>query len=133
MTDADKIHALIANYLRAYEAHDATGCAATYAEDALILSPWGPPARGRYAIAAAHLEWFEEGEQDKVMTIADLRISGALATCLVAYSADVPTDGGGLQKVHGASQNAFAQQPDGAWRITCTSLTELDAPLGDDK
>lgn len=122
--DADQIRALIARYLDAYEARDAAGCAALFTEDARILSPWGPPIRGKRAIAAAHLEWFEDGETNKVMDIADLRIGAALAICLVTYGADIPADDGPT-RVFGASLNALCRQPEGGWKISHTSLHEL--------
>ena len=122
--DRDQIHALIAQYLDAYEARDAAGCVALYTEDACILSPWGPPVRGQKAIAGAHLEWFEEGETNKVMQIADLRIDAALAICLVRYAADIPAEDGPT-RVFGASLNALCRQPGGGWKISHTSLSEL--------
>jgi len=129
--DSDQIHALIAQYLDAYEARDAAGCVAVYTEDARILSPWGPPIRGENAIIAAHLNWFEEGETNKVMQIADLRIDAALAICLVRYGADIPADDGPT-RVFGASLNALCRQPAGGWKISHTSLSELaDGDLWD--
>ncbi len=129
--DAGQIRALIARYLDAYEARDAAGCAAAYSDDACILSPWGPPVSGHKAIAAAHRDWFEEGETDKVMEITDLRIDAALAVCLVRYAADIPADQG-TTRVFGASLNVLCRQPEGGWKISHTSLTELAGEdLGD--
>ncbi len=119
--DRDQIHALIAQYLDAYEARDAAGCVALYTEDACILSPWGPPVRGQKAIAGAHLEWFEEGETNKVMQIADLRIDAALAICLVRYAADIPAEDGPT-RVFGASLNALCRQPGAAGRSAIPAL-----------
>lgn len=125
MTDSDQIRDLIAAYLASYEAHDAAGCAAVYADDAVVISPWGPPVRGRAGITSAHLDWFEEGEHNKIMTIKYLHIDGALASCLVVFSADVPSEDGGTAKFHGASLNTMKYQDETGWAITSTSLNEL--------
>jgi uncharacterized protein (TIGR02246 family) len=122
--DEAEIRALVARYLDAYETRDAAGCGDVYAENALLLSPWGPPVKGPQAISAAHLIWFEEGETNKVMTIADLEIDGDLAICLVRYSADIP-DEKGSARVFGASLNSLQRQSDGRWNFRFTSLTEL--------
>lgn len=124
MGDEAQIRALIAAYLSAYESRDAAGCTAVYTEDARILSPWGPPVSGQKAIEAAHLNWFEEGETNKTMTIEDLRIDGDLAVCLVRYSADIPA-ADGPARVFGASLNALCRKQDGNWKFSHTSLTEL--------
>ena len=125
MTDDEaQIRGLIAAYFSAYESRDAAGCTAVYTEDARILSPWGPPVNGQKAIAATHLDWFEEGETNKTMTIEDLRIDGDLAVCLVRNSADIPA-AEGPARVFGASLNALCRQQDGDWKFSHTSLTEL--------
>lgn len=123
--DGAQIHDLIARYLAAYEARDAAGCAAVYTEDARVLSPWGPPVKGRAAIATVHEDWFKEGDSNKAMTIRDLEIDGDLAICLVTYRADIPADDGPT-RVFGASLNALCRQPADGWKISHTSLNDLD-------
>lgn len=125
MDDSSLIRAEIDRYFAAYEAHDARGCASVYTPDAVALSPWGPPARGREAIAAPHSEWFEAGERNKTNAIDDLLVDGDLAVCLLRYSADVPAADGGTEKVFGISLNSLKRQPDGSWKIRHTSLNEL--------
>lgn len=115
---------VIDQYLAAYEAHDSAGCAALYGEDAIILSPFGPPAIGREAIRAAHRAWFDEDETGKTMTVLRASIEGDTGHCLVAYAADVPGDAG-PQRAHGASLNTLSRV-DGRWRLTHTSLNELE-------
>jgi ketosteroid isomerase-like protein len=124
---------LVARYLTAYEARNAAGCGDAYTENALLLSPWGPPVRGPQAISAAHLIWFEEDETNKFMTIADLEIDGNLAICLVKYSTEVSAEKGSA-RVFGASLNTLQRQPDGNWKFRFTSLTELaDGETGFEK
>lgn len=116
-------------YLSAYAETDAEGCAAIYASEALVITPWGPPTKGRDAIIDAHLDWFTENETNKTLTIADLRLEGNLATCLMAFSADVPTEKGGSEPSHGASLSILVRNHAGAWQIVRQMLLGLDAPL----
>ena len=133
MDDTTAIRDVIAGYLAAYQAHDGIGCSAFYTDDAILLSPWGPPLFGPDAIAAAHVEWLKEGETNKVMTIVDLVVDGETGICLVHYDADVPGDNGTAEKAFGTSLNTLQRQPDGNWKIRHASLNELaERPMGFD-
>lgn len=123
MDDQAAIRDVIARYLAAYESRDAAGCAAVYASDSIMLSPWSPPLHGPAEIAAAHTEWFGEGETNKVMTTHRLTVDGDIGVCLIHYNADVP---GHVGKVCGASLNTLARQFDGSWKISLCSLNELE-------
>ncbi|MFT7594670.1 MAG: hypothetical protein ACI8R4_001993 [Paracoccaceae bacterium] len=134
MDDATAIREVIATYLAAYQRRDAAGCGAVYTNDAIALSPWGPPIFGSAAIAAAHIDWLEEGETNKVMTIVDLVVDGDTGICLLHYEADVPGDTGETDKAFGASLNTLQRQPDSLWKIRHTSLNEFtDRPTGFDQ
>ena len=119
--------AVIDRYLLAYDRHDAAACAAVYAVDGQILSPFGPPVIGTAAIRAVHEEWFDEGETGKTMTIAEARAEGGTGFCLVAYAADVPDGAGGTTESRGLSLNTMTRRDGGDWVIRHTSITELDA------
>ena len=120
-----EITAAISGYFEAYARHDAAGCAACYAPDAWITSPWGPPVTGQEAIEAVHEAWFEEGERDKTYDILDLRVGDTLAVCLLRYDATVPTENGEVA-VAGVSLNGFSKSESGRWLWTHTSLNELE-------
>jgi uncharacterized protein (TIGR02246 family) len=124
--DAAAIRELVARYLAAYEVHDAAGCGALYTEDAMLLSPWGPPVTGRNGVAAAHGEWFKAGESNKVMAIHRLAVDGDIGLALSRYAADVPADDGGTRRVYGASLSTLCRQKDGVRKIQYSSLNELD-------
>ena len=116
--------AVIDRYLAAYSAHDAVGCAALYAENAEVRSPFGPVARGRAEIEAEHLRWFADGETNKTMQVTRAGIDGDLGYCLVVFAADVPRAGGAVERVRGSSLNVLERRTDGIWTITLTSLNE---------
>ena len=115
---------LIDRYLANYAAHDAAGCAALYAPDGKVFSPFGPPAMGRDQIAATHLDWFKAGEADKTMTVTHAAIAGDLGYCLVAFEAGVPGAGGTTERYRGTSLNVMERRSDGVWTIKLTSLNE---------
>ena len=120
--------AVIDRYLAAYAAHDAAGCAAVYAPDAEVHSPFGQAAIGTAVIAAIHRDWFEDGETNKTMRVIRAGIDGNLGYCLVHFEADVPGDGGGqgggMDRFRGSSLNVMQRGADGIWTITLTSLNE---------
>ena len=72
---------LVDAYLVAYRAQDADGCARTFTEDGALFSPYGPPARGRAAIAATHMEWFTEVEEGKRLEVLEFNRDGASGYC----------------------------------------------------
>lgn len=113
-------------YVETYLAGDAPGCAAFYAKDGKIYSPFGPPIEGRKAIEEAHCEWFLEGETNKVITVKDARAEGLVGYCAAHYAADVPQNDGTFAKEAGTSVNTFERQADGHWKIRHTSLNTLD-------
>ena len=116
--------ALIDRYLASYTAHDARGCAAVYAEDAAVHSPYSQPAIGRPAIEATHRDWFEDGETNKSMRVTHAGIGGDMGFCFVEYAADLPVDGGAVERARGTSLNVMERRGDGDWTITLASLNE---------
>ena len=120
--------ALIDRYLAAYEAHDAVGCAALYATDGEVYSPFGAPAHGPAEIEAEHRRWFEDGETNKTMAVTRAGIDGNLGYCLVWFEADVPGQDGGTERFRGTSLNVMERRSDGVWTIKLTSLNEVQEP-----
>jgi uncharacterized protein (TIGR02246 family) len=115
--------AMMAGYVTAYSACDSAGCAAIYAEDAVIYSAFGPPVRGRAAIAAAHEDWFTSGEENKRIEIIDCAAAGNLAFCLIAYSADVPQNDGSVHYDSGTNLCTLVPEA-GGWRIRYSSMND---------
>ena len=96
---------LIDRYLVAYSGEDARGCAETFTLDGQLHSPFGPAASGRDAIAATHMEWFEEKEEDKRLELTELQLNGDAGHCLLHWSANVadPDDPAKLVRAGGVS------------------------------
>ena len=54
MSIRDDLQSLFNIYVAAYQAGDAAACAAIFAINGELYSPYAPPARGRAAIEALH-------------------------------------------------------------------------------
>lgn len=107
----------------AYRAGDAAGCAALFTEDARLLSPYAPEARGRPAIEALHRVWTAHGA-GKTLTVIDAGRDGATAWFLLAY-------GEGDATGDGKSLNVLRREPDGQWLISHGCLAADGPPLMD--
>lgn len=116
------IELLVARLLEALQRHDAAACAALFTDDGLVLSPYGPPARGRAAILATHQSWFDEGETNKRLTLQEADASGELGYCILAYAGDYLQPDGSYTTDRGRSVNVLRRQVDGDWKIQVSSL-----------
>jgi ketosteroid isomerase-like protein len=88
----EKLLKLVSSYLLAYSTQDSEGCSRAFTLDGALFSPYGPPARGRQAIAATHSEWFAEEEEDKRLEVLEFHQIGDSAHCLLGWSARVPNE-----------------------------------------
>lgn len=116
------IEFLVEALLDALKRHDAAACAAIFTGDGLIISPWGPPARGFDEIRATHQAWFDEGEANKRLTLLEADASGDLAYCLLAWAGDYAQSDGSVATYSGTSVNVVRRQADGEWKIQVQSL-----------
>ena len=103
-------------YVASYRKGDAAGCAAIFAPDAEMYSPFGPPAIGREAIAEQHRDWVAEGAEGNMLTVVSSGQSGALGWCVATFSEG--------QTGEGHTLAVLARSPSGDWEITRCSLTE---------
>jgi uncharacterized protein (TIGR02246 family) len=119
MSIREHLQSLFDTYTAAYRAGDAAACAAIFAVDGELFSPYAPPARGRTAIEALHHSWIQEGGSEKQLTIVDSGSSGDLAWCLAHYSEGQVTG-------EGTSLNILEREGDGHWLIRVSSLNSND-------
>jgi len=115
----DELQVIFDDMAIAYRSGDAAGCAAAFTEDALLTSPYAPPAQGRSAIEALHVEWTSEGSGKKTLEVVDCGRSGDLAWCLVHYDEGEHTG-------RGTSLNIVEREAGGPWRIRMSSLNEIE-------
>ncbi|WP_068115567.1 YybH family protein [Tropicimonas marinistellae] len=110
-----ELQALFDRYAAAYRAADTEACAAVFAEDAVLISPFGPTAVGRAAIAKTHGDWVNEDAEGKEVAITACGGGGDFAWCLAAYRE-------GDHAGDGTSLNVLERQSDGHWLIRVCSL-----------
>ena len=113
----NELKALWDVYLDAYRAGDGAGCASIFAEDALLISPYAPPTRGRAAIAALHDEWTAEGGDDKVLDVIRFGGNSEGGWCLARYSE-------GDNGEAGHSLSTFERNAEGRLQLTICSLND---------
>ena len=114
MSIRDDLQSLFNIYVAAYQAGDAAACAAIFALNGELYSPYAPPALGRAAIEALHKVWTQEGG-GKELIIIDAGCSGDLASCLATFS-EAQVTGTGTSQRHA----------DGEWLIRVCSLNSSD-------
>jgi uncharacterized protein (TIGR02246 family) len=117
------IESLVRTLLGALRRQDAAGCAALYAEDGLIVSTYGPPARGSDEIRATHQSWFDEGETNKRLTLMEADAGDKLGYCVLAYAANYLRSDGTYVTDSGKSVNVLRRHTNGDWKIQVSSLT----------
>ncbi len=120
MTLQDELQQTMDRYVAAYQDQDAHGCAAVFTPDSQMMSPYGPPARGRTEIEAAHAAWTSEGGDGKRLEIVECGGSGDVAWALARYSE-------GDTASEGTSLCVFERRPKDDWMIRMCSLNADDA------
>ena len=123
MPNRDDLQNLFDIYSAAYRAGDATACAAVFAVNGELYSPYAPPARGRAAIEALHRVWTQEAGGGKQLILIDAGGSGDLAWGLAAFSEGQVTG-------KGTSLNILERHAGGTWLIRVCSLISSDPEPG---
>ena len=119
----DDLQNLLNTYVAAYQSGDAAACAAAFALNGELYSPYAPPARGRAAIEALHKNWTQDGGNGKQLSVIDAGDSGDMAWCLASFSeGHVTGDGTSLM---------IFERSAGDWLIRMCSLNSNDPGQAD--
>lgn len=119
MSIGDDLQKLLDEYVAAYRAGDAVGCAAVFTPDGELYSPYAGPARGRGEIEALHEIWTQNGG-GKQLTVIDAGSSGGIAWCHAGFSE-------GQATASGTSLNILDRQANGNWLIRISILNSNDS------
>lgn len=117
MPDEQDFQSLFNTYASRDRTEGASGCAALFSPGAELFPPFGLPAAGRTAIAAAHLDGFEDTAEQKSIKVVRKGSSGDLGCCLSQY--------GEADQGQGTCLNVPERQADGNWPIPRCSLNEM--------
>jgi ketosteroid isomerase-like protein len=85
MIGRDEVQEWLDRMAKSYVAGDAAACAGMFTEDATLLSPFAPPARGRAEIEALHRDWTRTATA-KRFDILSFGSSGDIAWVLARFS-----------------------------------------------
>lgn len=120
MSIRDELQAFFDGMAAAYVAGDASACAAMFAVNGQLHSPYAPPARGRAEIEELHRAWTSDASV-KAFRVLDAGRSGDIAWAIARYSEGDGTD-------EGTSLGVFERSPDGRWLIRACSLNATFEP-----
>ena len=108
---------------KAYNRGDAAGCAAVFAEDALLLPPNQPMLRGKQAIQALIQGWIDTIGGTMSNPMMEFGGEGDLAYQVATYAfTDTKTPD------QGKFVEIFRRQPDGSWKVYLT-IYNSDNPV----
>ena len=114
MLTPDDLQSLLDEMARAYASGNAAACAAMFAPDAQLHSPFGPPAVGHAEIKSLHEAWTAEA-RGKSFRVLDYGSSENLAWCLCRF-----TEGDGTEE--GTSLFVLEKDDRGRWLIRSCCL-----------
>jgi uncharacterized protein (TIGR02246 family) len=104
--EADKaVAAIVATYTEKYNSRDATGVAALYAEDGILVPP-GPMVAGRANIEKAWQASFDAGRTGIRYDIKQIKPEGNIVLVVGQFTVKVP-EGGSLQDRPGNFVNVY--------------------------
>lgn len=86
MTSREQYERLAAAYVAGHKAGDAEAIARLYTEDAIVLSPGGPPVQGRQAIQAEY--GYVSGGVNNTQEILEFHDGGSFAYAIGMFRGD---------------------------------------------
>lgn len=118
---------LLDSWFDAYATQDVARCVDAYTDEAIIVHPYGPPARGRAAIERLHREWCDaEAGVKKTYELVECDGSGDWAYCVNTYCGRRPMSDGGEEIHTGIVANVLRRQADGSFRVHVSSMHGTD-------
>ncbi len=98
-----------------------------YAQDAVLLPPGQPMARGTSEIAEFWQGMFRVGLEGAVLEIVQVEASGDLAYEVGRFTLTIRSEGIGKVEERGQYLAVHRRRPDGSWRLVADAFT-ADAP-----
>ena len=119
-TEADEAAILASSdaFLAAFNAADLAVMAELYAEDAVAISPDGPPTEGRDAIVQSLADYFSLFTAEQTATTTEVSVHGDVAVARGTWSVrETPKAGGDEQVRNGKWLEVQKRQADGTWKV----------------
>jgi len=130
MSIEDAIRDTDARFAEAFNRGDLAAVVALHSADALLLGPDSPAERGGQAVEEGFKEMLDAGWKNIAFGSVQIGSSGDLGYHVGTLAADVPTDGGSVQRVTGKFLDIYKPDAAGSWKIHVT-MFNFDAPLSE--
>ena len=130
MSIEDSIRDTDARFAEAFNRGDLAAVVALHSADALLLGPDSPAERGGQAIEEGYKELLDGGWKNIEIGSVQIGSGGDLGYHVGTLAADVPTEGGSVQRVTGKFLDIYKPDAAGSWKIHVT-MFNFDAPLSE--
>lgn len=115
--DTSGLAQLQTEWVAAANAKDSARVAALYAENAVLMPPNAPMAKGRPAIQAVWQGMMDENARDIALTAVDRSVSGDLGYEAGTYTLNMGAPGGPVASDKGKYLMTLRRGPGGKWLI----------------
>ncbi len=130
MSIEDAIRDTDARFTEAFNRGDLAAVVALHSADALLLGPDSPAERGGQAVEEGFKEMLDAGWKNIELGSVQIGSGGDLGYHVGTLAADVPTEGGSVQRVTGKFLDIYKPDAAGSWKIHVT-MFNFDAPLSE--
>jgi len=130
MSIEDSIRDTDARFTEAFNRGDLAAVVALHSADALLLGPDSPAERGGQAVEEGFREMLDAGWKNFELGSVQIGSSGDLGYHVGTLAADVPTEGGSVQRVTGKFLDIYKPDAAGSWKIHVT-MFNFDAPVSE--
>jgi ketosteroid isomerase-like protein len=128
MSIEDAIRDADARFTEAFNRGDLAAVVALHSADALLLGPDSPAERGGQAVEEGFKEMLDAGWKNIELGSVQIGSGGDLGYHVGTLAADIPTEGGSVQRVTGKFLDIYKPDAAGSWKIHVT-MFNFDAPL----
>lgn len=125
----DEISQVRSSYQELYNAQNAAGVAALYAEDAVLSAPNEEPASGRESIEQSLQRTFDQFDAQVEISAEETEVAGDWAfDAGTATQTLAPKGGGESREMESSYLVILKRQDDGSWKLARTVVSS-NAPL----
>ena len=130
--DQEALTQLGQDYEAVFNAQDAAGVAATYADDAVRSMPNAAPTTGNDAIQASLQATFDQFEGQITLSRDEVQVAGDWAfSAGTAAVTLTPKEGGEAIELRSSYISILRRQTDGSWKIARSVVSSNDPLQGD--
>jgi len=127
--EARGVRSLDAAWTKAVLAGDAAALAALYADDAVLVLPGAPAARGEKAIAESFAGWFKDTKVTEfVLSDSRYRTEGRLSAGWGRYRMTTVPKAGGVPMTETGTYSGVAVETNGVWKYVSDNASAEPAP-----